>query len=45
MAAPDAAPAIALVNQTGVDRSSRLDSATMTREHRPLSSRLYGFRG
>ena len=30
MAAPDAAPAIALVNQTGVDRSSRLDSATMS---------------
>lgn len=30
MEAPDSAPTIALVNQSGTDRSSRLDSATMT---------------
>ena len=30
MSAPDAAPTIALVNQNGDDRSSRLDSATMS---------------
>jgi hypothetical protein len=30
MAAPDAAPSIALVNQTGTDLSARLDSAAMT---------------
>lgn len=29
MEAPDSAPTIALVNQTGTDRSSRLDSTTM----------------
>ena len=29
MEAPDSAPTIALVNQTGTDRSARLDSATM----------------
>lgn len=29
MEAPDSAPTIALVNQSGTDRSSRLDSATM----------------
>jgi hypothetical protein len=29
MEAPDAAPTVALVNQAGTDRSSRLDSATM----------------
>jgi hypothetical protein len=30
MEAPDSAPTIALVNQAGTDRSSRLDSTTMT---------------
>lgn len=30
MEAPDSAPTIALVNQSGTDRSSRLDSTTMT---------------